>query len=126
MKITKILAAEASPAKAILDRARHLTLTSAERADLPAEVTVGEDSVETAVAQKRPLEVGDVLLDDGGHFYVVDAAPEAVMLIKGEEDFASEVAVALLNRGVRVAQMDEGFAIVKDDELVHMLTDAGV
>ena len=126
MKITKILAPEATPAKAILARAQRLALTSAERADLPAAVTIGADSVETAVADKRPLEVGDVLLDDAGHFYVVDPAPESVMVIKGKEDFAAEVAVALLNRGIQVAQLEEGFAIIKDAELVQMLNDAGV
>lgn len=126
MKITKILASEASPAKAILDRAQHIALTSAERADLPEQVNVNGVVVETSIADKRALEVGDVLLDEGGHFYVIDPAPESVLLIKGEEGFAAEVAVALLNRGIQVAQMDEGFAILKDDELVHMLHEAGV
>lgn len=126
MKITKILASEATPAKAILDRAQHVALTSLERDNLPAQVIVNGVTVETEVGDKRPLEVGDVLLDDAGHFYVVDAAPESVLMIKGDEEFAAEAAVALLNRGIRVAQVENGFAIAKDEALQKLLTDAGL
>lgn len=126
MKITKILASEATPAKAILNRAQHVALTSLERDNLPAQVIVNGVTVETEVSDKRPLEVGDVLLDDAGHFYVVDAAPESVLMIKGDEEFAAEAAVALLNRGIRVAQFENGFAIAKDEALQQLLTDAGL
>lgn len=126
MKITKILASEATPAKAILNRAQHVALTSLERDNLPAQVIVNGVTVETEVSEKRPLEVGDVLLDDAGHFYVVDAAPESVLMIKGDEEFAAEAAVALLNRGIRVAQVENGFAIAKDEALQQLLTDAGL
>ena len=126
MKITKILASEATPAKAILNRAQHVALTSLERDNLPAQVIVNGVTVETEVSDKRPLEVGDVLLDDAGHFYVIDAAPESVLLIKGDEEFAAEAAVALLNRGIRVAQVENGFAIAKDEALQQLLTDAGL
>lgn len=126
MKITKILASEATPAKAILNRAQHVALTSLERDNLPAQVIVNGLTVETEVSDKRPLEVGDVLLDDAGHFYVVDAAPESVLMIKGDEEFAAEAAVALLNRGIRVAQVENGFAIAKDEALQQLLTDAGL
>lgn len=126
MKITKILASEATPAKAILNRAQHVALTSLERDNLPAQVIVNGVTVETDVADKRPLEVGDVLLDDAGHFYVVDAAPESILMIKGDEEFAAEAAVALLNRGIRVAQVENGFAIAKDEALQQLLTDAGL
>lgn len=126
MKITKILASEATPAKAILNRAQHVALTSLERDNLPAQVIVNGVTVETEVSDKRPLEVGDVLLDDAGHFYVVDAAPESVLMIKGDEEFAAEAAVALLNRGIRVAQVQNGFAIAKDEALQQLLTDAGL
>ncbi|HJI94283.1 MAG TPA: hypothetical protein OIM53_06020 [Sutterellaceae bacterium] len=126
MKITKILASEATPAKAILNRAQHVALTSLERDNLPAQVIVNGVTVETEVSDKRPLEVGDVLLDDAGHFYVVDAAPESVLMIKGDEEFAAEAAVALLNRGIRVAQVENGFAIAKDEALPQLLTDAGL
>ena len=112
MKITKILASEATPAKAILNRAQHVALTSLERDNLPAQVIVNGVTVETEVSDKRPLEVGDVLLDDAGHFYVVDAAPESVLMIKGDEEFAAEAAVALLNRGIRVAQVENVFFAV--------------
>lgn len=126
MKITKILASEATPSKAILNRAQHVALTSLERDNLPAQVIVNGVTVETEVSDKRPLEVGDVLLDDAGHFYVVDAAPESVLMIKGDEEFAAEAAVALLNRGIRVAQVENGFAIAKDEALQQLLTDAGL
>ena len=126
MKITKILASEATPAKAILNRAQHVALTSLERDNLPAQVIVNGVTVETEVSDKRPLEVGDVLLDDAGHFYVVDAAPESVLMIKGDEEFAAEAAVALLNRGIRGAQVENGFAIAKDEALQQLLTDAGL
>lgn len=126
MKITKILASEATPAKAILNRAQHVALTSLERDNLPAQVIVNGVTVETEVSDKRPLEVGDVLLDDAGHFYVVDAAPESVLMIKGDEEFAAEAAVALLNRGIRVAQVENGFAIAKDEAMQQLLTDAGL
>lgn len=126
MKITKILASEATPAKAILNRAQHVALTSLERDNLPAQVIVNGVTVETEVSDKRPLEVGDVLLDDAGHFYVVDVAPESVLMIKGDEEFAAEAAVALLNRGIRVAQVENGFAIAKDEALQQLLTDAGL
>ncbi len=126
MKITKILASEATPAKAILNRAQHVALTSLERDNLPAQVIVNGVTVETEVSDTRPLEVGDVLLDDAGHFYVVDAAPESVLMIKGDEEFAAEAAVALLNRGIRVAQVENGFAIAKDEALQQLLTDAGL
>lgn len=126
MKITKILASEATPAKAILNRAQHVALTSLERDNLPAQVIVNGVTVETEVSDKRPLEVGDVLLDDAGHFYVVDAAPESVLMIKGDEEFAAEAAVALLNRGIRIAQVENGFAIAKDEALQQLLTDAGL
>lgn len=126
MKITKILASEATPAKVILDRAQHVALTSQERAQLPTELNVNGTVIETAVTEARELEVGDVMLDDAGHFYVVDAAPESVLILKGEEEFVSEAAVALLNHGVRVAQIEEGFAIAKDEELLKLLTEAGL
>ena len=126
MKITKILASEATPAKVILDRAQHIALTSSQRAQLPTELNVNGTMVAVALSEPRPLEVGDVLLDDAGHFYVVDAAPESVLIIKGDEEFASEAAVALLNRGIRVAQTEEGFAIAKDEALLKLLTEAGL
>ena len=126
MKITKILASEATPAKVILDRAQHIALTSSQRAQLPTELNVNGSLIAVALPEPRPLEVGDVMLDDAGHFYVVDAAPESVLIIKGDEEFASEAAVALLNRGIRVAQTEEGFAIAKDEALLKLLTEAGL
>lgn len=126
MKITKILPAQATPAKAILSRAKHVALTSAERAHLPSAVTVDGAAVETDIKDVRPLEVGEVLLDEAGHFYVVEAAPETVLIIKGDEEFAAEAAVALLNRGIAVAQIENGFAIAKDEELQQLLTEAGL
>lgn len=126
MKITKILPAQATPAKAILSRAKHVALTSAERAHLPSALTVDGAAVETDIKDVRPLEVGEVLLDEASHFYVVEAAPETVLIIKGDEEFAAEAAVALLNRGIAVAQIENGFAIAKDEELQQLLTEVGL
>lgn len=126
MKITKILPSQATPAKAILSRAKHVALTSVERAHLPAVVTVDGAAIETDIKDVRPLEVGEVLLDEAGHFYVVEAAPESVLIIKGDPEFAAEAAVALLNRGIAVAQIESGFAIAKDEELQQLLTEAGL
>ena len=126
MKITKILASEATPAKAILNRAQHVALTSAQRKNLPDAIELDGQSIEVSVADKRALSVGDVLLDESGHFYVIDAAPENILIIKGDEEFAAEAAVALLNRGIEVAQVEGGFAIAKDEQLQQLLTDAGL
>ena len=126
MKITKILASEATPAKAILNRAQHVALTSAQRKNLPDAIELDGQSIEVSVADKRALSVGDVLLDESGHFYVIEAAPENILLIKGDEEFAAEAAVALLNRGIEVAQVEGGFAIAKDEQLQQLLTDAGL
>ena len=122
MKITKILAPEATPAKTILDRAAHIALTSEQRAHLPNEVTVNGQTIEVSIENARALEVGDALLDETGHFYVIEAAPEPVLVIKAEEEMAAEAAVALINRGIRVAKVDDGFAVLKDIALVKMLS----
>ena len=90
MKITKILAPEATPAKTILDRAAHIALTSEQRAHLPNEVTVNGQTIEVSIENARALEVGDALLDETGHFYVVEAAPEPILVIKAEEEMAAE------------------------------------
>ena len=126
MKITKILSAEATPAKAILARAARVALTSRERAQLPHVLTVNGQTIEVDIKDARPLQVGDVLLDEGGHFYVVVPAAEKVLVIKGDEQFAAEAAVALINRGIDVAKVDGGFAILPDIALVKMLSSAGV
>ena len=113
MKITKILPAQATPAKAILSRAKHVALTSAERAKLPSVVTVDGAAVETDIKDVRPLEVGEVLLDEAGHFYVVEAAPETVLIIKGDEEFAAEAAVALrrLEQSEVDVEVEEGLEL---------------
>ncbi len=126
MKITKILAPEATPAKTILDRAAHIALTSEQRAHLPNEVTVNGQTIEVSIENARALEVGDALLDETGHFYVIEAAPEPVLVIKAEEEMAAEAAVALINRGIRVAKVDDGFAVLKDIALVKMLSSVGL
>ncbi len=126
MKITKILAPEATPAKTILDRAAHIALTSAQRAHLPNEIVINGQPIEVCIENVRALEVGDVLLDETGHFYVVEAAPEPVLVIKAEEEMAAEAAVALINRGIRVARVEDGFAVLKDIALVKMLSSVGL
>ena len=126
MKITKILAPKAAPAKTILDRADHIALTSAQRQDLPKQFVVGEKTLEVAIEEMRPLNVGDVLLDEAGHFYVVAPQEEPVFIIKGDEEVVAEAVVALLNRGIEVAQCENGFAVLQDATLARLLSAVGL
>lgn len=126
MKITKILAPKAAPAKIILDRADHIALTSAQRQDLPKQFVVGEKTLEVAIEEMRPLNVGDVLLDEAGHFYVVAPQEEPVFIIKGDEEVVAEAVVALLNRGIEVAQCENGFAVLQDATLARLLSAVGL
>ena len=126
MKITKILSPKAAPAKTILDRADHVALTSAQRKALPKEFVLGEKHLEVAIEDMRPLNVGDVLLDEAGGFYVIEAHEEPVFIIKGDEEVVAEAVVALLNRGIEVAHCENGFAVLQDATLAHLLSAVGL
>lgn len=126
MKITKILAAEATPAKVILERAAHVALTTAERRQLPATITVGEETIEVAVEQDRILQVGEVLIDEQGRFYVIDPAVENVLKIHGDQELCAEAALALLNRGIPVAQSEDAFMVLNDPAIAKVLSMIGL
>ena len=126
MKITKILAAEATPAKVILERAAHVALTTAERKQLPATITVGEDVYEVEVKQDRVLQVGEVMIDEEGRFIVIDPAVENVLKIHGDQELVAEAALALLNRGIPVAQADNAFMVLNDPAIAKVLSMIGL
>ena len=126
MKITKILSPKAAPAKTILDRADHVALTSAQRKALPKEFVLGEKHLAVAIEDMRPLNVGDVLLDEAGGFYVIEAHEEPVFIIKGDEEVVAEAVVALLNRGIEVAHCENGFAVLQDATLARLLSAVGL
>ena len=62
MRITKLLSLDSEPAKPILDRATPIALTFIERIKLPSAFVVGDQTIENALGEVRPLEVGDVLV----------------------------------------------------------------
>ena len=126
MKITKILAAEATPAKVILERAAHVALTTAERKHLPTTITVGDVVYEVEVEQDRALQVGEVLIDEAGQFLVIDPAVENVLKIHGDQELVAEAALALLNRGIPVAQADNAFMVLNDPAIAKVFTMIGL
>ncbi|WP_295477976.1 hypothetical protein [uncultured Sutterella sp.] len=126
--LTKLLPAEAAPAQTVLDRAHALPLTSAERAELPATIHTPEGDVTLAVPaeQLRAVEVNDVFLDDKGAFWAVRPAVEKVLHVTGDLNVLREAAGALINRGVRIAQIEEGFAVLPLPNLAKMLEMVGL
>ena len=126
MRITKLLSADSAPAPALLARAPEVFLTLAERVTPPAVLMVGDAELENALGQVRPLEVGDVLVDEKGHFYKVGAAVEAIFKVDGEIDLMREAVYALMARGMRVAPTEAGFAIVAMPEFKSVLESVGL
>lgn len=128
MKITKVLCADSEPAEALLKRAKHFSLTSQEREQPPAHLTATDGSVyDNALTLSKPLEVGDVLVDEKGSFYVVDPAKEDIIEVRGDIDLMREAVHALLARGIRVAPVgNEGFSIVANPQLEEIIQSAGL
>ena len=124
--LTKLLPPEAAPAQPILDRAHVLALTLAERAEWPQEVKVDGDVITFGVTERRPLEVNDVFVDEKGEFWAVRPAVEKVLHVTGDLDLMREAAGALINRGVRVAEAEGGFAVVAQENVAKMLTMIGL
>ncbi|MDY2867932.1 MAG: hypothetical protein SOT69_04300 [Mesosutterella sp.] len=112
-----LLPAGSKPAPVLLARLPRIFLTSAQREDLPE--TFESDGEQYAVAEKnlRPLEVDDIFLDDKGRLIAVGAAPERVFHVTGDLDLLRQAAVALMMRGTRVSQTEDGFGIAADDDL---------
>ena len=120
--LTKLLPPEAAPAQPILDRAHTLSLTLAERVEWPQEVKVDGDVITFGVTERRVLEVNDVFVDEKGEFWAVRPAVEKVLHVTGDLDLMREAAGALINRGVRVAEAEGGFAVVAQENVAKMLT----
>ena len=113
--LTKLLPPEAAPAQPILDRAHTLSLTLAERVEWPQEVKVDSDVITFGVTERRVLEVNDVFVDEKGEFWAVRPAVEKILHVTGDLDLMREAAGALINRGVRVAEAEGGFAVVAQE-----------
>lgn len=124
--LTKLLAAEAKPAKPILDRAHQLVLTTEQRKTWTEGIETAEGKIEVAVNEERPLFVGDVLLDDQGAFWVVRPAVEKVVRVTGDLRTMQEAAGALINRGVDIAQTEDGFAVLALPNIAKMLEMIGL
>ena len=121
MKLTKLLPPESTPAQTLLERAHALVLTSSEREAWPESVETPEGTVTIAVDERRPLEVGDCFIDEKGQFWVVHPGVEKVLHVTGDIDLMREAVGALINRGVRVAQAPEGFAVLPLPNIAKML-----
>lgn len=126
MKITKLLALNAKPAKALLSRAKTVTLTYAERVTPPKAFSCGDAELENALGPVRPLEIGDVLIDEKGGFYVVQAAPDRLMRVTGDARMLQEAAYAFASRGVRYAKTEDGFSMMENEQFRTMLTSVGL
>ena len=126
--LTKLLPANAAPAQTLLDKAHALPLTSAQRAELPQVIHTPEGEVELGVPadQLRPVEVNDVFVDEKGGFWAVRPAVEKVLNVTGDVNVLREAAGALVNRGVRIAQIDDGFAVLPLPNLAKMLQMVGL
>ena len=126
--LTKLLPANAAPAQTLLDKAHALPLTSAQRAELPQVIHTPEGEVELGVPadQLRPVEVNDVFVDEKGGFWAVRPAVEKVLNVTGDVNVLREAAGALVNRGVRIAQIEEGFAVLPLPNLAKMLQMVGL
>ena len=126
--LTKLLPANAAPAQTLLDKAHALPLTSAQRAELPQVIHTPEGEVELGVPadQLRPVEVNDVFVDEKGGFWADRPAVEKVLNVTGDVNVLREAAGALVNRGVRIAQIEEGFAVLPLPNLAKMLQMVGL
>lgn len=126
MRITKLLSLDSEPAKPILDRAAPIALTFIERIKLPETFTVNGQTIENGLGEVRPLEVGDVLVDEKGGFYKIEAPVEKIFKVTGDLDLMQEAVYALTARGVRVAQTEDGFAVAGIEQYKAMLESVGL
>ena len=126
MKITKILPYAATPAKALLARAKKLPLTTAERMRLPAEIELDGLSLEIPPEVARPVLVEEVLIDEKGAFYVVVPKEEQLFALSAPREILSQLAALLLNRGLLVEDGEDGVFVLPDEELRQALEDNGI
>ena len=126
MKITKLLSLDSKPAPALLARAKKITLTAAERLNLPFEFHVDNEKLENALGDVRPLEVDDVLVDENGCFYQVKAGIDQILKVSGDLEMMQEAVYAFSARGIRIAQTDDGFAVLANPQFKSMLESVGL
>lgn len=124
--LTKLLDRHARPAQVLLKRARTIALTHAQRDALPAHLDADGAHLHHTLAGHRAIEVGDVLLDEGGKFWRVDAAPEPLMQVTGSIDTLLKTAYALGAQHVRVAVGEGALWLVPDDALRTACERAGL
>jgi urease accessory protein len=124
--LTKLLPASARPAAALLARARRLPLTSAQRAALPEHLDAGGAHLHHTLAGHRPIEVGDLLLDQGSGLWVVGAAAEPVLEVRGPVDALLRAALALGRAGVRAEVADPCLRVAANAELARELRERGL
>lgn len=124
--LTKLLPASARPAAALLARARKLPLTSQERAALPAHIDVPGAHLHHHLGGHRPIEVGDLLLDETSGLWVVEAAAEAVLEVRGPIEALLKATLALGRAQVRVEVRDNALRLAARDELAHELRERGL
>lgn len=113
----KRLAQNARPAAILLNRAQRQSMTSAERAHPAHEFGHGA------------LEVGDVLVDAKGGFLLIEAAPEAVVVLRGDVEKLLHAALTLgrqhIPAEIATEAKAEGWApylVVLPGSHVHALT----
>ncbi len=101
-------------------------MTYAERVTPPKAFSCGDAELENALGPVRPLEIGDVLIDEKGGFYVVQAASDRLMRVTGDARMLQEAAYAFSSRGVRYAKTEDGFAMIENEQFRRMLTSVGL
>ena len=126
--LTKILPAGSKPAPVLLARMKQIPLISAFRAELPSTFEAGGEAYEVTVPvdELRPLEIDDILMDDHGQLYAVSAAPEVVFHVTGDMNLMQQAGSALLMRGYRVSQTEDGFGVAADEDLGLALKQIGL
>lgn len=124
--LTKLLPANAQPAQTLLDKAKTLVMTFEQRSSWPEKMVTDHGEVTFAVQEPRALEVGDVFVAENGEFWVVRPAVETILEVSGDIGTMQEAVGALINRGIRVAEADEGFAVLPAPHMSQMLTMVGL
>ena len=124
--LSKLLPEGSKPAPVLLARMKRIPLTFAQRSALPPAFEAGGESYEVKAEGMRPLEVDDLFMDDKGGMYAVGAAPEKVFHVTGPVELMQQAAAALMIRGFRVMETENGFGVVADDNLGTALRQIGL
>ncbi|MCG5030836.1 hypothetical protein MAF45_05180 [Mesosutterella sp. OilRF-GAM-744-9] len=124
--LNRLLPPGSAPAPVLLARMKKIPLTFSQRLDLPAEFEAAGESYKVMAPDMRVLEVGDIFMDEKGAMYAVDAAPEAVYHVTGDHTMLEQAAAALMMRGFRVMQTEDGFGVAADEALGAALKQIGL